>query len=148
VNHDLSEDQIETLIAAAREGQAAAYAPYSNFRVGAALLTDTGEIIRGCNVENASYGLSICAERTAMTRCVVGRHGKPVAIVVCGDTPEPLAPCGACRQFLYEFNPAMPVICVGLSGARRSYRLYQLLPGAFDQESLSSVVREEMEEEG
>ena len=103
---------IPALVAAALEARRQAYAPYSKFAVGAALLTSTGRIFPGCNVENTSYGLTICAERTAACSAVAAGEREFTAIAVAlsgGGTP-----CGACRQFLAEFNPALPVFLIWL----------------------------------
>lgn len=134
-------DRFPELIDAARRAMERAHAPYSRFHVGAAILTDTGEIVTGCNVENASYGLTICAERTAMTRSVVQGSGRPVAVAVATRTPTPTPPCGACRQFLYEFNPDMVVLCCAESGDPTETTLRELLPGAFDTGQLDSAPR-------
>ena len=124
-----SEAEIERLVAAATEVREAAYTPYSHFAVGAALLTPSGVIYRGCNVENASYGLSVCAERNAIFHAVAEgvRQFGAVAVV----TENAVTPCGACRQVLAEFNPEMVVIVADLAGGRRVYRLSELLPDAF-----------------
>ena len=128
----------EALIAAALEARRRAYAPYSRFRVGAALLTSRGEIIAGCNVENISYGLTNCAERTAIfTARAAGQLGSSaggptvlaVAVVAKGATPP--TPCGACRQVLAEFGPQCVVICANLRGTRQTLTLAELLPHAF-----------------
>ncbi|MDK2971166.1 MAG: cytidine deaminase [Candidatus Sumerlaeota bacterium] len=132
-------ERFPELIAAAREALQRAYAPYSKFHVGAAILTDKGEIVTGCNVENASYGLTICAERTAMTRAVIQDAGRPVAVAVATRTPTPTPPCGACRQFLYEFNPDIIVLCCAESGDPAETTLRDLLPGAFDTGQLNSA---------
>lgn len=100
----------ETLLKKARAAQKAAYVPYSGFPVGAALLTTEGKIIQSCNVENASYGLSLCAERNVLTRAVSEGDRDFVAIAVVGRSGEPCLPCGACRQFMAEFNPALIVV--------------------------------------
>jgi cytidine deaminase len=127
------------LITAARRAAARAYCPYSHFPVGAALLTDHGEIFSGCNVENASYGLTICAERNAIFQAAA--HGaRPLvvrAIVVFTPTDAPIAPCGACRQVLNEFGPDAEVIsvCNGPSVIRR--RLGELLLDAFGPKNLA-----------
>ena len=97
---------------AAREASAFAYCPYSNFRVGAAVLTSDGEIIGGCNVENASYGLSICAERNAIFQAVATGHREIRALVLYTPTAKPATPCGACRQVLAEFGCDVTVICI------------------------------------
>jgi cytidine deaminase len=124
--------------AAAREARFAAHAPYSRFHVGAAILMESGRVITGCNVENASYGLTICAERTAMVRAVAEGAGKPVAIAIASDSPVPTPPCGACRQFLAEFNPTMRVIYGGAQGEAVETTLDVLLPGLFDASQLPS----------
>lgn len=120
---------IDRLVAAAAEVREAAYTPYSHFAVGAALLTPGGAIYRGCNVENASYGLSVCAERNAIFHAVAEgvRQFSAVAVV----TENAVTPCGACRQVLAEFNLEMIVIVADLAGGRRVYRLSDLLPDAF-----------------
>jgi len=101
----------ETLLRRARAAAERAYAPYSNFKVGAALLTSDRSVILGCNVENASYGLSICAERSAIGSMVAIGHLDPVAIAIAGGkSSTPCPPCGACRQVLAEFNPDMLVV--------------------------------------
>ena len=101
----------ETLLKKARSAAARAYAPYSKFQVGSALLTSDGSVILGCNVENASYGMSICAERSAVAGMVTIGRLDPVAIAVAGGkSGAPCPPCGACRQVLAEFNPDMLVV--------------------------------------
>ncbi len=98
----------KNLIAAARRARSHAYAPYSDFTVGAAVLTEAGDIFAGCNVENASYGLTICAERTAA--CAAIAAGQQDLVAVCISLTGTPVPCGACRQFLHEFNPSMSVL--------------------------------------
>jgi cytidine deaminase len=100
----------EELLKKARVAQQAAYVPYSVFPVGAALLTEGGDVITGCNVENASYGLTLCAERNALTTAVARGEKKFAAIAVVGRSGEACLPCGACRQFMAEFNPALLVV--------------------------------------
>ncbi len=128
---DFDPDTVERLFSAAHEAQSRAYAPYSEFPVGAAILTDTGAILSGCNIENASYPLTQCAERIAIGRVIVEHAGKPVACAVVGVTEDPLLPCGACRQILAEFNPDMTILAEGTSGHRTTYSLRELLPHAF-----------------
>ncbi len=125
---DISPD---TLLQAALAARERAYAPYSGFAVGAALLTASGEIYCGCNVENASYGLSICAERVAVVSAVAAGQRDFVAIAVVTPTAGPASPCGACRQTLAEFNPGMQVILANLHGQRLVTTAGALLPGAF-----------------
>jgi cytidine deaminase len=128
------------LAAAARRAAARAYCPYSRFPVGAAVLTDRGAIVSGCNVENASYGLTICAERTAVFQAVLQAPDRLVlqAVLVYTPTAEPTAPCGACRQVINEFGPDAEIIsiCDG-EGVIRT-RLGSLLPNAFGPGNLAS----------
>ena len=108
----------DQLINAAREAMKNAYAPYSHFKVGAALLTSTGEIVTGCNVENASYGVTNCAERTAIFSAVarIGPTIEISAIAIVNDHEAPCAPCGACRQVIYEFGPKATVYFLSAKG--------------------------------
>jgi cytidine deaminase len=138
----LDQETQSRLLKEARSAQRRAYAPYSNFRVGAAILTDKGQIVTGCNVENASYGLTICAERNAIGQCVIMEAGKPLACVVVGPTAGPLAPCGACRQVLLEFNPQMQIICVGADGTSAEFLAKDLLPHAFSESDLGDASHE------
>jgi cytidine deaminase len=128
----------QQMIAAAREAAANAYCPYSRFRVGAAVLTSRGEIFAGCNVENASYGLTICAERSAIFQAVA-KSGEKLAIravVVFTPTSEPTAPCGACRQVINEFGPDAEVLSVSDAPLVVTRRLSELLPDAFGPRNL------------
>ena len=123
---------VEKLLLVAREAQKKAYAPYSQFRVGAALLTDGGRVFAGCNVENASYGLTVCAERTAAFKAVCEGERIFRAILLVSDSEEPVPPCGACLQVLAEFSGEdMTVISIGKKGDRAVYRLSELIPRAF-----------------
>ena len=111
-----------------------AYAPYSKFHVGAALLTGDGKVFHGCNVENASYGLCNCAERTALFAAIAAGYkpGEFRTLAVVGDTPGPIAPCGACRQVIIELgSPALEVVLTNLKGAIEVTSAKALLPGAF-----------------
>ncbi len=119
-----------TLLAFARQAQEKAYAPYSNFRVGAAVYADD-EIYQGCCVENAAYGSTVCAERGAVMAAVVEGHTWVDAIAVVGDSEDPTAPCGACRQFLTEFNPEMRVVMGGMGDTVKVATLEELLPDGF-----------------
>ena len=115
-----------------------AYAPYSGFHVGAALLCEDGTVITGCNVENAAYGLCICGEQTALVKAVSEGHRKFKAIAIAGDSDGPCAPCGACRQILSEFcAPDMPIHCAGMDGEFVSYTLGELLAHSFGPGALN-----------
>lgn len=121
----------DALLAAARGAQANAHAPYSRFAVGAALLAEDGRVFVGANVENASYGLTLCAERNAVGAAVAAGARHFVALVVVGPAPDAPAPCGACRQVLHEFPPAFEVRCHGSAGAELRETTASLLPHAF-----------------
>ena len=120
------------LIAAARRTRLNAHAEFSHFKVGAALETADGTIIPGCNIENATYGLTICAERVAMFKALSEGHRQFRRIVVVADTEAPTPPCGACRQILWEFGGDMEVILANLKKETGRHRLSQLLPLPFD----------------
>jgi cytidine deaminase len=121
----------ERLVAAARGARERAWAPYSTFKVGAALETADGVIITGCNIENASYGLTICAERVALFKALSEGHRRFVRIAVVADTVAPTSPCGACRQVLWEFGPDLEVILANLDAITGRHRLADLLPHPF-----------------
>ena len=125
------------LLERAREARARAYAPYSRYPVGAALLDADGTIHLGTNVENASYGLTICAERVAVFRAIAEGARSFRAIAIAGpDDEQPCPPCGSCRQVLHEFAPSMVVVVGGASGSIGQLRLNDLLPDAFGPASL------------
>jgi cytidine deaminase len=127
------------LVAAARAARERAYAPYSGFRVGAALRTDQGEVVTAANVENASYGLAICAERAAVAAAVAQGHRRFEAIAVAGPGADPVPPCGACRQVLREFprDVDLRVLCAGEAGERLlATTLGALLPDSFGPDHL------------
>jgi cytidine deaminase len=124
-------------VVAAREARERAYAPYSRFLVGAALLADDGRVIPGANVENASYGLSMCAERTAAFRAASEGVRSYAAIAVAASNDAPSWPCGACRQVLWELGPEMLVVTEGLGGHREVRPLADLLPNAFGPADLA-----------
>lgn len=127
----LSENELHRLVNRAVAARKKAHAPYSRFLVGSAILTTGGEIIEGCNVENLSYGLSICAERVAASSAVVAGYREWTGIVVASEGGVP--PCGACRQFLLEFKPDLEVILVNVAdGSRQIFNLADLLPDSFD----------------
>jgi len=116
------------LISAARDVRRQAYAPYSQFAVGAALLTASGEIFVGCNVENVSFGLTICAERAAIGCAIANGQTDFAAIAVVTDSASPALPCGACRQVLSEFTPTVKIIAATLAGDAQEFSLQELLP--------------------
>ena len=135
----LAPDQQKELIAEARRACEHAYAPYSHFRVGAAILLETGEVFSGCNVENASYGLTNCAERTAIFTAVSVLGGKNVrirALAVVNDREVACFPCGACRQVISGFGPEAVVFYVGADGIQHS-SMRDLLPNCFSSDSLT-----------
>ncbi|PED85125.1 cytidine deaminase [Bacillus cereus] len=114
-----------------------AYIPYSKFPVGAALVTKEGKIYTGCNIENASYGLCNCAERTAIFKAVSEGERDFSYLVITGETDGPISPCGACRQVIAEFcDPKMPVLLTNVKGDKKEVTVEQLLPGAFSIEDL------------
>jgi cytidine deaminase len=124
-------------LAIAAQGEA--YAPYSKFRVGAAVRMTTGEVYSGANIENASYGLAICAERTAIFAAVIAGARQLEAVTVCSDSSPPASPCGACRQVLLEFAPdpsKVTVTSINAKGERRAWTLAQLLPDGFTGKEL------------
>jgi cytidine deaminase len=123
---------LDQLIAAARAARLHAHAPYSGFRVGAALQTPAGLIVTGCNVENATYGLTICAERVALVKAISEGQTKFTRIAVVADTDAPTPPCGACRQILWEFAGDLEIVLANLNDVKGTYRLAQLLPLPFD----------------
>ena len=122
----------DVLARAAEAARTRAYAPYSGFAVGAAALFDDGTVSAGANVENASSGLTVCAERHAVAAGIWGGHGRPTAVLVLADSPRPVPPCGACRQVLAEFaDPGLPIQSRTLSGVQTTHTLGALLPEAF-----------------
>jgi cytidine deaminase len=129
-------ETIERLLAAAARARRRAYAPYSGFHVGAAVLAG-GRIFAGVNVENASYPLSVCAERNAVGAAVAAGKTAIEAVAVVADADDPTPPCGGCRQVLNEFGPGMLVVCEGASGRRTRWVLSEVLPHAFGPSNLS-----------
>ena len=109
-----------------------AYVPYSHFPVGAALACSDGTVFTGCNVENAAYGSTICAERTAIVKAVSEGHRDFVRIAIAGKSKDFCVPCGSCRQVMMEFSPEMEVICLNGAGESKTFALRELLPYGFD----------------
>ncbi len=132
-----TETIVRRLIAEARQARWKAYAPYSKFKVGAALLAKSGRVYTGCNLENASYGAGMCAERAALAAAVGAGEREFTAIAVASDSLEATAPCGICRQALNEFSPDLEVIMAGRKAVRRS-PLRKLLPHSFGPKSLKT----------
>ncbi len=127
----------EQLFEAATKVRERAHAPYSKFPVGAAILYADGSVVTGCNVENSSYGLSVCAERGAFAAGVAQGRSKPVAVAIVVDTPTPCPPCGMCRQVMAEFaGPELPVRSRTLKQEEAQYTLRELLPHAFTRDFL------------
>ena len=120
------------LVTAARRARRNAHAAYSKFKVGAALETADGTIITGCNIENATYGLTICAERVAMFKALSEGHRTFSRVAIVADTEDPTPPCGACRQILWEFGGDLEVILANLTREKGVHRLKDLLPLPFD----------------
>lgn len=129
---------VEKLINAAAAAREKAYAPYSKFRVGAAILTKEGRYYTGCNIENVSYGLTCCAERVALFKAVSNGERDFEAIAISAGTGDYCAPCGACRQVLAEFGEKMKVFMANGRGEYRVLTVAELLPAAFDRASLTS----------
>ena len=122
----------DALVEAARDARERAVADYSGFKVGAALETADGRIITGCNIENATYGLTVCAERVAMFKALSDGHRDFRRIAIVADTASPTPPCGACRQILWEFGGNLEVQLANLNGATGTHQLKDLLPLPFD----------------
>lgn len=122
----------DPLVAAAAAARERAFAPYSGFRVGAALEADDGTVFAGCNVESASYGLTICAERVALVKGVSEGRTRFRRVAVVTDADDLTPPCGACRQMLWEFAPDAEVVLANLRGQTATYRMAELLPHGFD----------------
>jgi cytidine deaminase len=122
----------DDLVVRAREARDHAIAPFSSFRVGAALRTATGDVYTGCNVENASYGLTMCAERVALFKALSEGAREFAALAIVADTAQPTPPCGACRQLLWEYCGNIPVVMANLDGVTGEHRTGDLLPLPFD----------------
>lgn len=134
----LPAERFDALLAAARAVRDRAYAPYSKFAVGAALLDDQGRIHAGCNVENAAYPQGLCAEAVALGQLVASGGRRVTAVVVVGESARPITPCGACRQRLREFaDDDLPILAADLTGVRARHTLGELLPASFGPEHLA-----------
>ncbi len=134
----MTEEFDTELVEEARQARQRAYAPYSNFKVGAALRTKSGKVFRGGNVENISIGLTICAERSAAVTAIAAGELEWEEIAVVADTTRPTSPCGACRQFLAEFKPDLKVVVANQTEVFYITTIAELLPKAFDNETFKS----------
>ncbi len=130
---------VEAVVRAALAARDRAYAPYSGFRVGAALVTGNGAVFTGANVENASFGLTVCAERVALWTAIVAGATSIRLLVVIADTHDPVSPCGACRQVLMELAPDADVVMATVSGRRELLTVRELLPRAFTTGALAEA---------
>ena len=134
----ISQEHVQTLIAKAMEARAKAYTPYSKFKVGAVVIDESGNETSGCNVENASYGLSMCAERTAIFKAVSEGSEAIETVVVVGDTEGPISPCGACRQVIAEFaSDDFTLILANLNGDTKVMTKEEMLPFGFSPSDLT-----------
>ena len=131
-------EKYEKLIKEAERAKKKAYTPYSKFKVGAAVLCADGKIYTGCNIENASFGLTVCAERVAIFKAISEGSTKFEAIAVIGDTDKPCSPCGACRQVMSEFCEDAPLIMANSKGDVKIKKVKELLPEAFGKNDLLS----------
>ncbi len=129
-------EESKELVKSAKKVREKAFAPFSNFRVGAAVKTKSGKIFTGCNIESASYGLTVCAERVAIWKAVSEGETKFTNIAVVADTEELTPPCGACRQIIWEFCGDVPVTFANLKGNIETVQMKELLPRAFDTKFL------------
>ncbi|MFW6022755.1 MAG: cytidine deaminase [Halanaerobiaceae bacterium] len=134
----MNSEEILELINIAKEARKYSYSPYSDFPIGAALLTNDGDVFTGTNVENASYGLTNCAERTAIFKAVSEGFKKFKAIAIVADTERPVPPCGTCRQVIQEFGNDINVIMANLKGDYQCYTINKLLPAAFERKDMEN----------
>ncbi len=132
----INKDELLGMAVKARDN---AYAPYSHFRVGAAILAGNGKVYTGCNIENSSYGASVCAERVALFKAVSEGEKEFLAIAIATDTEKPVMPCGICRQALSEFALNLKIYAINIDGKVKETSLNELLPDAFTKEDLESV---------
>ena len=132
----------DKLAEAARHVALNSYCPYSRYRVGAALLADNGLVYTGCNVENASFGLTVCAERIAIFNAIAAGETNLRRLLAVADTAGPVYPCGACRQVMQEFNISEVILC-NVAGSCRSFTLPELLPYGFSQGQMEGAARNE-----
>jgi cytidine deaminase len=124
----------KNLILEAKKAIKSAYAPYSNFEVGAALLSRDGKVFTGANLENSSFGITVCAERVALYKALSSGEKDFIKIAIVASAEKPITPCGLCRQALFEFSPDLKVICSNMKGRTQKYSLKKLLPYPFKYE--------------
>ena len=132
----MNTENFEKLIEEARKAREKAHAPFSNFKVGAALFTENSELFTGCNIENASYGLTLCAERVAIFKAVSEGAKDFTQLAIVADTDELTPPCGACRQIIWEFCGDIPLILSNLKGKTETIQMKEIFPRAFDTKFL------------
>ena len=137
----MSEEVFKTLIEAARQARLQSVAPFSNFQVGAAVRTANGKIYTGCNVESASYGLTVCAERVAIWKALSEGERNFTELAVVADTETLTPPCGTCRQIIWEFARGADIVFANLNGASEVFHVADLLPRAFDARFLKKTVK-------
>jgi cytidine deaminase len=135
----LSEDSLRSLIKAATEARLQSVAPFSNFLVGAAVRTESGKVYTGCNVESASYGLTVCAERVAIWKALSEGERQFTELAVVADTEPLTPPCGTCRQIIWEFCKNATIVLANLDGGQETVAMKELLPRAFDARFLKGV---------
>jgi cytidine deaminase len=140
VKEEIFEQILDLLVESAWEARKQAYAPYSHFAVGAALLAKSGQTYTGCNVENCSYGLTVCAERVALFNAIAEGEREFLAVAIVAETPEVVSPCGACRQTLAEFGLDTTVVCENQHGERTHTTVGALLPHPFVPEHIAKQV--------
>jgi cytidine deaminase len=136
----LSEDTIQSLIERATEARLQSVAPFSNFLVGAAVRAENGKVYTGCNVESASYGLTVCAERVAIWKALSEGERRFTELAVVADTESLTPPCGTCRQIIWEFAKHATIVLANLRGQRETVSIKELLPRAFDARFLKEVM--------
>ena len=132
----MTEREVDALVSCAMQAREKAYAPYSGFSVGAAVLTGSGEIYTGCNIENASYGATCCAERVALFKAISQGESEILMIAVVAEGEEAVPPCGICRQVMIELAPQAVVVMSNLEGKRERWTVQELLPNAFAKFSM------------
>jgi cytidine deaminase len=138
----LSEDNLQALIETAKTARLRSIAPFSNFLVGAALKTDAGKVYTGCNVESASYGLTVCAERVAIWKALSEGERQFTELAIVADTSSLTPPCGTCRQIIWEFCKNATIVLANLRGETQTVSINELLPRAFDARFLSGAAKE------